>query len=73
MVVPDGQTVVIGGLMENDKAAMDTKIPLLGDIPILGTLFKRTQRDHTEDGTGHLPDSDVVQMPLRNWQRDALD
>jgi type II secretory pathway component GspD/PulD (secretin) len=46
--VPDGQTAIIGGLMENDKAAVDTKIPLLGDIPILGNLFKRTQRDHTK-------------------------
>ncbi len=46
--VTDASTVVIGGLMENDKAAVDTKIPLLGDIPILGTLFKRTQRDHTK-------------------------
>ncbi len=45
VVAPDGQTIVIGGLMENDKAAVDTKIPLLGDIPLLGNLFKRTQRD----------------------------
>ena len=48
VVAPDGQTIVIGGLMENDKAAVDTKIPILGDIPLLGTLFKRTQRDHTK-------------------------
>ena len=45
--VQDGSTVVIGGLMENDKAAIDTKIPFLGDIPLLGALFKRTERDHT--------------------------
>lgn len=46
VVAPDGETVVIGGLMENDKAGVDTKIPILGDIPLLGNLFKRTQRDH---------------------------
>jgi general secretion pathway protein D len=43
VVTPDGQTVIIGGLMENDKSVIDTKIPFLGDIPLLGALFKRHQ------------------------------
>ncbi len=42
VTTPDGQTVVIGGLMEADKAATVTKVPFLGDIPLLGHLFKRT-------------------------------
>jgi general secretion pathway protein D len=42
-VTPDGQTVILGGLMQNSKSKTDTKIPLLGDIPVLGRLFKRTQ------------------------------
>ena len=41
-VTPSGQTVVIGGLMHRTKASSETKIPLLGDIPWLGNLFKRT-------------------------------
>jgi len=41
VVTPDGQTVVIGGLMQNQKTQTETKIPLLGDIPLLGNLFKR--------------------------------
>lgn len=40
VITPDGQTVVIGGLMENDKESSETKIPLLGDIPVLGALFR---------------------------------
>jgi general secretion pathway protein D len=39
VVTPDGQTVVIGGLMKNSKSTTDSKIPLLGDIPGLGKLF----------------------------------
>jgi general secretion pathway protein D len=39
VVTPDGQTVVIGGLMRNSKSSTDSKIPLLGDIPGLGLLF----------------------------------
>lgn len=41
VVTPDGQTVVIGGLMANLKTEADSKIPWLGDIPLLGNLFKR--------------------------------
>lgn len=40
VVTPDAQTVIIGGLMENGKAESETKIPFLGDIPLLGNLFK---------------------------------
>jgi len=41
VVTPDGQTVIIGGLMQDTKADSESKIPLLGDIPYLGNLFKR--------------------------------
>jgi general secretion pathway protein D len=40
LVVRDQQTVVIGGLMRSRVAKQDTKIPLLGDIPVLGALFR---------------------------------
>jgi general secretion pathway protein D len=39
VVTPDGQTVVIGGLMKNQKSSTDSKVPILGDIPGLGQLF----------------------------------
>jgi general secretion pathway protein D len=42
LVVKDQQTVVIGGLMRNKIARTTTKIPLLGDIPVLGALFRST-------------------------------
>jgi len=48
VVTPDGQTVVIGGLIQDAKAQTDTKIPLLGDIPYLGILFKHTQRSDSK-------------------------
>jgi len=42
LVVKDQQTVVIGGLMRNRLAHQETKIPVLGDIPLLGVLFRQT-------------------------------
>lgn len=40
VTIYDGKTIVIGGLIQNDKKTSETKIPVLGDIPILGWLFK---------------------------------
>ncbi len=48
VVTPDGQTVIIGGLMENDKTTIDSKIPIFGDIPLLGYLFKHHQKAVTK-------------------------
>ena len=48
VVVPDGQTVVIGGLMEKAKTQTDSKVPILGDIPLLGNLFKHKLKDDSK-------------------------
>jgi general secretion pathway protein D len=42
VVVDDQQTVVIGGLMRDVKITSQTKIPLLGDLPVLGFLFRNS-------------------------------
>jgi general secretion pathway protein D len=44
VIVKDNQTVVIGGLIDDSSTRNDTKVPALGDIPVLGWLFrKRTE------------------------------
>lgn len=48
VVTPDGQPVVIGGLIGSDKSSNDSKIPLLGDIPLLGQLFRFTAKSSTK-------------------------
>lgn len=35
-----GSTMVIGGLIRDDKVTLDKRVPLLGDLPVFGTLFK---------------------------------
>jgi type IV pilus assembly protein PilQ len=40
MLLKDGQTAAIGGLMSTTERKVDEKVPFLGDIPILGNLFK---------------------------------
>ena len=47
IIVKDGQTIVIGGLFRDKITNVKTQVPLLGDLPILGALFKGTA-DQTE-------------------------
>ena len=49
VVIGDGQTLIIGGLIKNKTIKGTTKIPLLGDIPGLGYLFK--SKNDTTDKT----------------------
>jgi general secretion pathway protein D len=48
VMTPNGQTVIIGGLMQNSKTGADSKIPFLGDIPLLGNLFKRQAKSSSK-------------------------
>ena len=42
IVLESGQTAVLGGLMQDEDTITESKIPLLGDIPVIGWLFKNS-------------------------------
>jgi len=44
--VYDGQTVVLGGLMREDVQKVEDKVPIIGDIPIAGRLFRTSAEQH---------------------------
>ncbi len=46
--VYDGQTVVIGGLMREDVQKVEDKVPILGDIPLVGRLFRTSADQHVK-------------------------
>jgi type IV pilus assembly protein PilQ len=46
--VKDGETITIGGLVSRTETERETKVPFLGDIPILGYLFKSTKPEVDE-------------------------
>ena len=48
VVVDDGQVLVLGGLMKDEYSGSESKVPLLGDIPVLGNLFKSQQRSRVK-------------------------
>lgn len=43
--VKDNETIIIGGLIRKDRSEVVTKVPFLGDIPILGKAFTHTYKD----------------------------
>jgi type IV pilus assembly protein PilQ len=49
VLMNDGQTVVLGGVLETQHRDDQTKVPYLGDIPILGNLFKTTTKRNNKD------------------------
>jgi len=48
VMVDQGQIVVLGGLIQDSVSNTQQKVPLLGDIPILGALFRYETREHTK-------------------------
>jgi general secretion pathway protein D len=78
VVTPDGQTVVIGGLLQTAKSETITKIPLLGDIPLLGNLFQRRQKADSKSEliiflTPHIVAGPSELASLTTKQRDRSD
>ena len=46
--VYDGQTVVVGGLMREDVQKTEDKVPIIGDIPLVGRAFRTNTEQHTK-------------------------
>jgi len=49
VIVNDGQTVVLGGILETERRESEKKVPWLGDIPGFGHLFKTTTKSNNKD------------------------
>ena len=69
VTVQDGQTVVIGGLMREDVQKTEDRTPIIGDIPIVGRLFRTNAEQHIKRNlvifvTAHLlnPAGQVVEQ-----------
>jgi len=48
VVIDDGQIMVLGGLLKDEFSGGTDKVPLLGDIPIVGNLFRSDNRSRTK-------------------------
>ena len=48
VLVDEGQIIVLGGLIQDSVSNGEDKVPVLGDIPLLGNLFRHESRRHTK-------------------------
>ena len=84
VVTPDQTTVVIGGLMQKTDSTQVNKVPLLGDIPVVGNLFKRTTKTFEKnelvifmtpyivEGTDHLEETSIEDVNRTDIPKDGF-
>jgi len=48
VLIQDGELLILGGLIEDQTGSTSSKVPLLGDIPLLGRLFRSTSKDDSQ-------------------------
>ena len=57
VMIEDGQTLAIGGLIQNEVTASITKVPMIGDLPFLGPLFSTKSYPGNRDRSGRPGDA----------------
>ncbi len=77
VVVKDGETVVIGGLIQDQENDTVSKVPILGDIPGLGWLFKTTNKTRSKTNLmilliPHIVKDNSDLTKLTDTQRDTF-
>jgi len=45
--IRDGQTLILSGIIQDGEVTNVSKVPILGDLPIIGSLFRSTYKDST--------------------------
>lgn len=73
----DGETMVIGGLIGSEEAKSLSKIPFLGDLPILGAFFRNVRRSKTDSEimiflTAHVLDEEKIKTATTAAEERAM-
>lgn len=66
VLVDNGETIVLGGIFQHRTTYDESKVPLLGDIPLLGWLFKNTQREDTKQELLIFVTPKIIEQGLKN-------
>lgn len=82
--VRDGETIIIGGLLQHETISTKTKVPILGDLPLIGSAFRsKSEQESSTDmvifitprilsQTGHLPGAEEEELKARVSADEAL-
>ncbi|MEJ2649937.1 MAG: hypothetical protein P8016_16200, partial [Sedimentisphaerales bacterium] len=63
VTVPDGSTIILGGLLKLNQSKGGTKIPILGDIPLIGTLFRSTSNNDEQRNLYVFVKAEIIRPP----------
>jgi general secretion pathway protein D len=63
VLVEDGEIVVLGGLIRDDSQTTEQKVPLLGDLPLVGTLFRNTRTTNTKNNLMVFLKPSIIRTP----------
>lgn len=66
VLVDNGETIVLGGIFQHRTRFDETKVPLLGDIPFLGWLFRNTSREDAKQELLIFVTPKIIQPGLKN-------
>lgn len=69
VIVQDGETIMLGGILFQNESLIRRQVPLLGDLPVLGGLFKHTENSVTNNEllmfiTPYVVENNVTQVEL---------
>src|SRR6266516_3384024 len=73
--VYDGQTVVLGGLMREDVQKTEDKVPIIGDIPLIGRAFRTNVEQHTKKNLVMFVTARIITpagVPLNEEEEEGL-
>jgi general secretion pathway protein D len=68
VIVKDEQTIVIGGLIDDSTTANQNQVPALGDVPLLGWLFRNKSRDSVKTNLYIFITPRVIKNPEEAYQ-----
>jgi general secretion pathway protein D len=71
----DGQTVVLGGLMREDVQKTEDKVPIIGDIPLVGRAFRTNVEQHTKKNLVIFVTAKIITpagLPLNEEEEEGL-
>jgi general secretion pathway protein D len=63
VTVPDGSTIILGGMIKLNQSKGGTKVPLLGDIPLLGGLFRSTSNSDIQRNLYVFVKAEIIRPP----------
>jgi general secretion pathway protein D len=63
VTIPDGSTIILGGMQKLNQSKADTKIPFLGDIPLIGGLFRSINNNDAQRNLYVFVKAEIIKPP----------